>query len=309
MVHSSFDPEALLAKAQRYVEQMEANASDEWPHALWSALALELLARAALAKVSPVLLAENKGTWSHLYCALGFDPLDPKYSPRSISTNEVLNRLGELLPDFKELVNFCVAHTGRRNAELHSGELPFDGVNASTWHPDFFKSCKVLLAPLELQLGDFLEAAQATAAEKVITSAADERAKAVLGEIQSARRKWENKPVEQQGSARATAQVWSSKQDGHRVQCPACASITLIVGEPVSAAQRKIKEDEITEIQEYLPNRFECIACGLRIVGLSRLAAAGLADRYKKTSVYDAAELYAPDDEYRGYEDDNNEPF
>lgn len=28
---------------------------------------------------------------------------------------------------------------------------------------------------------------------------------------------------------------------------------------------------------------------------------------YKKTSTYDAAEFYAPEDEHRGYEDDNNE--
>jgi hypothetical protein len=33
----------------------------------------------------------------------------------------------------------------------------------------------------------------------------------------------------------------------------------------------------------------------------------GLSDRYKKTQVYDAAEYYAPEDDYSGYEDDNNE--
>ena len=49
------------------------------------------------------------------------------------------------------------------------------------------------------------------------------------------------------------------------------------------------------------------IACGLKIAGLSRLAVVGLSDRYKKTQVYDAAEYYAPDDNYAGYEDDNNE--
>lgn len=29
--------------------------------------------------------------------------------------------------------------------------------------------------------------------------------------------------------------------------------------------------------------------------------------RYKRTSTYDAAEFYAPEDEHAGYEDDNNE--
>ncbi len=36
---------------------------------------------------------------------------------------------------------------------------------------------------------------------------------------------------------------------------------------------KTIKEDEITETQEYLPTQFECIACGLKIFGLSRLNA------------------------------------
>jgi hypothetical protein len=312
-VHKSFDPEALLMKAQRYVEQMEDRASDEWQHALWSSFSLELLARAALAKVNPVLLADTKNdskkAWSNICCALGFSPLDAKYEPHSIGTTEVLNRLGDLLPEFKELVKWCVGHTGRRNTELHSGQVPFDGVNASTWHPDFYRSCKVLLASLDLQLGDFLDAATAATAEEVIAAAADQKAKAVLGEIHAAKRGWKSKSKGEQKLAKATALVWANKHDGHRAECPACGSTALVVGDPVSAALRKLKEDEIFEVQEYLPNRFECIACGLRISGLSRLTAAGLSDRYKKTRVYDAAELYAPEDEYQGYEDDNNEPY
>jgi hypothetical protein len=46
----------------------------------------------------------------------------------------------------------------------------------------------------------------------------------------------------------------------------------------------------------------------LKISGLSRLTVVGLGDRYKKTQVYDAAEYYAPQDDYFGYDEDNNEP-
>jgi hypothetical protein len=76
----------------------------------------------------------------------------------------------------------------------------------------------------------------------------------------------------------------------------------------VSAPSQKLSGDLIVETHEHFPNRFECIACGLKINGLSRLAVAGLADRFKKTTTYDPAEFYAPDDRYAGYEDDNNEP-
>lgn len=54
---------------------------------------------------------------------------------------------------------------------------------------------------------------------------------------------------------------------------------------------------------------FQCVACGLKIHGLSRISVVGLGDRYIKTQTYDASEYYAPEDSYEGYEDDNNEPF
>ena len=58
--------DALFLKAERYIQRMSQHTSDEWEYALWSSLSLELLARAALANVSPALLADNTGDWSHL---------------------------------------------------------------------------------------------------------------------------------------------------------------------------------------------------------------------------------------------------
>ena len=42
--------------------------------------------------------------------------------------------------------------------------------------------------------------------------------------------------------------------------------------------------------------------------GSLALAASGLGDPFKKTSTYDAADYYKPEDDMSGYEDDNNEP-
>ena len=83
----------------------------------------------------------------------------------------------------------------------------------------------------------------------------------------------------------------------------------LVVGEPVSAPTIDLdkEEDYIIESCEYLPSNFECIACGLKITGLSRLTVMGLSDRYKKKRYHEAAEYYAPYDDFSIYEDDNNE--
>src|ERR1700730_12833356 len=90
---STWDSGAMLAKAQRYAEEMQRHAHDDWQCAFWSSLVLELIARSALAKVSPVLLADNTN-WNNLYHALGNTPTVPKFSPKSITITDVLSRLG-----------------------------------------------------------------------------------------------------------------------------------------------------------------------------------------------------------------------
>jgi len=307
----AWEPEALFAKPLRYAEQMHQKDPNSWEQLLWSSLSLELLLRAALANVSPALIAETSNKdWSHLYVALGFSPLGEKYSPKSITTSEVISRLSKIFPEFnKEIESFCTIHTGRRNAELHSGENPFDGVAESSWLPRFYKATEVLLLTMGLGLEDLFDRDVASTAEKLIAAAADEKAQEAKGVVAAHKKVWETKSEEEQETAKKSAKVWAMKQDGHRIDCPACGSTALLFGEAVSTPQRKLQEDEIEESHENLPTHYECVACGLKITGLSKLSAVGLGDRYKKTYTYDAAEFYAPEDAFHEYEDDNNEPF
>lgn len=306
---AQWDAEALYFKAERYIQRMTDFDSDDWEYALWSSLAIELLARAALSNVSPALLAETDGkNWSSLHHALGFAPTEEKFSPKSIAVSDVFRRLSAILPDFtKEQESFGIQHTGKRNAELHSGEPAFDGVKGSSWQPRFFNTCQVLLSSMGMTLEDFIGTDEAKAAQKMIAAAADESAKAVKGDVDAHKKVWLAKPANERKTLGDQALVWANRANGHRVTCPACGSQALVIGEPVSTPTQKLIEGEIIETQEYLPSHFQCVACGLKISGLSRLAAVEIGDRYKKTVRYDAAEYYAPQDEYEGYEEDNNE--
>jgi hypothetical protein len=306
----AWDPEALYAKAQRYAERMFRNNSDDAERALWSSMALELLARAALANIHPTLLADSKkNANANLYSALGLPVKEEEFSPTSISMTEVFQRLNQLLPEFiKEQADFCTKHAGHRNAELHSGQLPFDGLK--NWEGKFYRACEILLNSMGLKLDDLIGGEQTKVARKQIAAETDKRAKAVLRDVDAYKKKWEALDAAERTKRVAEAKAWATRQRGHRVECPACASPSLVLGEPVSAPERSIEDDEITETQTMLPHQFECIACGLKITGLSRLSAVGLGEKYKTTHVFDAHELYADDDDrYVGYEDDNNEPF
>ncbi|MEG3159427.1 hypothetical protein U1763_02825 [Sphingomonas sp. LB2R24] len=308
-VPTAWSPQGLYDKAERYIQQAQALDKDLWDHALWTSLSLELLARAALANVHPVLLAEPDKAGANIISALGFEPVEKRFAPKSIAISDVFRRLTIVLPDFlAEHESFGIQHTGQRNAELHSGELAFDGVKGASWQPRFYATCKVLLTSMDLTLESFVGSEEAKAAEEVIAAASDESAKAVRGDIDAHRKVWMAKGDDERSTATEQAKIWAKRQTGHRVDCPACGSAALVSGRPVAAATRKLEDDVIVEKQEHLPTHFECIACGLKINTLARLAVVELADRYTNKQEYDAAEYYAPpEDRWAGYEDDNNE--
>ena len=305
----AWDSAALLAKAQRYIEEMQEHLHSDWRAVLWSSLALELLARAALSKFSPALLADPT-SWHNLSYAIGYPPKVTKFLPRSIPTTDVLTRLNGLLPEFdEELQKFCLIHVGNRNTELHSAEMSFDGVSTSTWLPSFYRSCEVLGNSLGMTLKDLFGDDEAKAAKIMMAAAKDAAANSVKGSINAHKTVWAAKSERERAKLAAQAEVWARRQVGHVVNCPACASKALLHGDPITEPKKTIKEDLITETQTCLPSKFECVACNLKISGLSQLAASGLGDPFTKTSTYDAADYYKPEDDvYGGYEDDNNEP-
>lgn len=146
--------------------------------------------------------------------ALGFPPFEAKFAPNSVGTTTVLMRLRTLLPDFDvELENFCVAHTGRRNEELHSGALPYDGVNGSQWHGQFYRASQVLLTSMGYKLKDFIGADQAKVAKKEVEAAIDAAAKSVLGDVEAHRKVWDSKTAKKEESGRTGRPVGLAEQD------------------------------------------------------------------------------------------------
>lgn len=287
---NSWSADSLFAKALLFSEQMNSSVADEWKYGLWSSLALELLARASLANISPVLLSDSSN-WRNIMHALGNAPTAKKFTPNSIGTKEVFARLAELLPEFtQEIAGFCSKHIERRNAELHSGEMVFSGLGTSEWLPKYYKACKILLESLGKSLDDFVS--DPKTAEDLITSLDDAAAKAVQQDIKAHAKVWENKDEESRDSAVLQAKAWATRHAGHRVQCPACKSPALLQGSPTGPVETTVGDDEVIQRQSMLPTSFECIACGLKISGFSKLSACGLGDAFTEKTIYTAAEFF-----------------
>ena len=300
---------ALLNKAQLYAETMLSFPHDDWRFPLWSALSLELLARAALASFSPTLLADAKASWNNLLFSLGTQPNATNFSPKSIDIREVFSRLQDLIQDFtRELEGFCVGHMSKRNEELHSGSTPLVGLSETSWLPTYYRACEILLDSMHEDLERFLGTDEANVAKAMIAAAQDESAKSVRQAINAHRIVWENNDDAEKANLILQSSAWATRQIGHRVSCPACECASILIGSPISAPIKSIADEEITETQEYLPTRFECVACGLKISGLSRLSATGLGDTFNATFTYGVLDYSVPEDYYLDYEPDFNEP-
>lgn len=304
--------DALFTKAQRYVETMMEKEYSDWEFGFWSALTLEILVRAAISNISPALVADGKD-WNNILYAVGTDPNQQKFTPKSADISDLLKRAETLFPDFtREMLNFSIAHINKRNIELHSGALPFDGVGSSSWLPMFYSVCKVLLTSIGETLESLLGKEVAEEAEHHISALQDDSAKSVKGTINAHKTIWDEKSDEDRIKLSKQAELLSTRHHGHRVQCPACNSVALIQGHSTGAPKTTVDDDGIVEKQTMLPASFVCGACGLKILGYSKLVACGLGNTYVSTNHYDAVEYFEIDleEEMRSmmYED-NNEPY
>jgi hypothetical protein len=286
----AWSSEALFNKALLYVGEMQRYTANDWQFGLWSSLGLELVARAAVAHVSPTLLADRKN-WRNVYHALGHAATAKRFRPTSITTNEVLSILNELLADFtEELLDFCVSHCARRNGELHSGEEVFAGLGTSAWLPKYYASCEAFLRSVGKSLGDLFD--DPKTAEDMIGSLKDTAAKAVAQEIEAHKQIWGDKNPDERKACQAQAVAWATRHAGHRATCPACGSPGLIRGSRHGVVTTELGEDLIVQKQTMLPSSFECVACGLKFSGLSKLSACGLGDAFTATSTSSAAEFF-----------------
>ena len=302
--------EAFLSKAQLYAQAMVENEGSSWQCGLWSAFTLEMLIRAAVANISPALIADNR-EWHNLLYGLGQSPNRSKFVAKTAAVSELIRRVEELYPEFsREHSNFCAAHIARRNSEIHTGNLPFENVGSSSWLPMFYTVCAVLSEGIGESLESIFGTKAGARAQEERDAFRDNAAKSVAGTIGAHKVVWEQKTEGEREICLRQAETTALRHYGHRVKCPACDCTALLQGNAAGEAKRSVDGEGIVERQVMKPEAYHCVACGLKISSYSKLLAAGLGDTYITTCHYDAMEYFEVDldEHYRSMmEDDNNE--
>lgn len=149
-----YDHEALWIKAKlfmnRAMDDDGVRSFDE--QALWATLALELLAKAALARISPVLIAEPTEEGANVLAALGLTKGGGQFS--SVRAKTVLARCHRAFRPFdaKEASRFTEA----RNEYLHGPGVPFLAIPQQVWWPKFWAQVDILIKALDKEMDDLV---------------------------------------------------------------------------------------------------------------------------------------------------------
>jgi hypothetical protein len=289
--------DALYAKSQLYIRRgFRAQADNETEeYQLWASLALELLGKAALAKIHPALVADPTH-YPSLFAACGRH-LSPDI--RTITAKTLFERLSHVEKGFDSRhQRFCEQLAIRRNAELHSGESPFSGMSPETWEREFWGAAEMVLKMQNEGLESWLGSEDSKAPAAILEQAEGALQWSVRNRIERCRQDFESKyqdPKKRAEILEDTKQFryweWpflSMVGEGiDKAQCPACKATGMCSGSlwNEEASDDQDPDDPTTEWVDltYVTEDFRCPTCGLRLLGAKEIQAAGLSDEYTKS--------------------------
>jgi len=290
----SWERDPLWAKARLFFERAFDESRDAPTFGLWCSFGLELLARSALASISPTLLAEPDHEHKYLLHALNRG--SERIPRKSITAVQVFSLCHMLFPGFtKDDCTAALALINRRNEELHSGAASFDEYPSSQWLAGFYRACNSLSAAMGESLTSLFGEDEASVANETLTVNQNDVRQRVQSAIASHRSVFEDRVEDDRKNAAAEAEKLGAElatQRHHRVVCPACKCVATVQGRSFGKEHISHDEGEIIVRQAVAPTSFACSACGLNLEGYAQLETAGLGGHYQRRTTYSPDEYY-----------------
>jgi hypothetical protein len=298
---NSWDSSGLWAKAKHFTDLASEHGHSSADFALFSALGLECLARAALTKVHPALNADPREDVNLLY-GFGFNVTA---KPRALPAHSVYLRLEKIIEEFqKSHRELCEFLSLQRNAHLHSADLPFENLSPSKWLPRYYDTVAVLNTYLGKSLKDFVGIEAASAALELVKSLNEEIMKSVKDKISAHQKVWHAKSEADQKALSQTAESATAIYLGwgNVVRpCPVCGSNGTLSGTEIKEFPEKYEDEELTVDVQFIASGFKCVACGFQLKGAEEIAHSSLDTHFIATRSTSLHELYQPE-HYREYD-------
>lgn len=287
-VFIAINSDALQAKSKIYIGRALARKGngDLDEYQLWASLALELLGKAALAREHPSLVVDPTH-WQSMFVAAG---IKITTDVKTITAKTLFQRLGHLVPKFDtKIQDFCGEIAERRNAELHSADLPFKTMRLEAWEARYWHACDTILNHLSSSLEQWLGATDAQAPRLVLDEAGKALEAAVKLRVEAAKEMFEGLKKAEQERLTAEAELREPEQQTNLFNgsydeiwidvCPACECRAFMTGEQTGEAISSEHDEyamwEIVD-REFVGEEFRCPTCDLTLTGNDEIDAAGL---------------------------------
>jgi hypothetical protein len=287
-VFIAINSDALHAKSKVYIGRAlsRKGAADLEEYQLWASLALELLGKAALARKHPSLVVDPTH-WQSMFVAAG---VNVTTDVKTITAKTLFERLAHLVPRFdKTIQKFCQDIAERRNAELHSADLPFKTMRLDAWEARYWHACDTILRHMGSSLEQWLGAADAKAPRQLLMEAEKALVAAVKLRVEAAKEQFAAmKKAERERLATEAGLREPQHQSGlfkvrydkiWKENCPACGCRAFMAGEQTGEDISEERDEyAIWEIvnREFVGEELCCPTCELTLMGSDEIEAAGL---------------------------------
>lgn len=287
--------EALLGKSRAYIAKAlrRKGEQDLEEYQLWASLALELLGKAALAHQHPCLVVDPTHAPSLFVAAGIFATTDVK----TITAKTLFERLRQIVPPFDEEVRqFCLAISERRNAELHSGDLPFKAMKVEAWEARYWYACNIILASMGRKLDEWIGEGEAKEKHQLLAIAAERLKAGVMVKIEAAKIKFLAIPQKvrtqllEEVEARSVVHYadlfkWAN-DTSWEAPCIVCEAKGYLAGDSINEEVIEETYDdgpwEKVEIT-YSADEFSCPVCSLHLIGQAEVEVGGYGLQHTET--------------------------
>lgn len=284
-----FDHEALWIKAKLFLNRaMDDDTRSFDEQALWAALALELLAKAALSRVSPLLIAEPNEEGTNLLIASGLVKGDARFT--SVRAKTLMARCHKAFKPFDQAEAMKVING--RNEYLHSSGTGFMAIPPHAWWPRYWAQAAILVTALDREMGELVGSVREATVNKHLEQNAknvEHRTQALIERARQRRQQWLDGTLPAKVSAEWRTGESLSATMGHRAaaDCPACGSAGLLEGDEVidtevhysptgDYAEEYGYLDEVSVSLTIGAEYFSCPACQLVLPSYDLIDQAGI---------------------------------
>ena len=285
---AALSADALLGKSKAYISRALAakGRKSMGEYQLWASLALELLGKSALAAVHPCLIADPQSFVS-LFAAAG---MNVGTDIKTITAKTLFERLTHVTKRFdKRTQEFCENMSLKRNAELHSGEAPFEASLPSSWEGRFWHTAEIILEACDQTIVSWLGADQARAPKELLSEyvhAVEETAKVRVETAAELFASWGKKAREEAHAKADALTSWEMRRNFRLVadkiwetRCPACKAKAFLAGvkynEEPSEEESEEYDEEMVDVF-YVAEEFERPSCHLHLDSRDAIAATGV---------------------------------